>query len=229
MKMVDAGALLEAEDPNLCAVHESFTAMVEVRATRRARPCVREACRRHVVEAVAGCALPPPAAPARFPASASSVLSRPHQQTAALHARQMREKKAVELEYFLLNVAVGSLNAAGAAAGAAAAAAAGGSGGGGRSLGTLNPPHPGGGSQMCSFPRANREGDVPTNAELGAHLARMAAQGKSFVEQITDFHVLLFLSSILDINSDVKQICASVAAQAEIEEGFELIITSMAA
>ena len=133
LAMVDAGALLESTDPTKCQVHETFTALVE-----------------------------------------------------------MKPETAVDNAFFTVPVAVTAHDS----------------------------------GLRCAFPRTNREGSVQTQDEIGAHLRQFASE--PFVKRISDYHLLIFLCNFLDQNTDIKQICASVSQGAPIEEGFELIISTMA-
>ena len=79
-------------------------------------------------------------------------------------------------------------------------------------------------SLSCSFPIENRLTAFDAG-ELKAYLRRTA--GKDFNQQLSDFHLLFFLSKHLDIN-DVKIIAESIHANVPIMDGYRLIIESIA-
>lgn len=80
------------------------------------------------------------------------------------------------------------------------------------------------GPLTCSFPVENRL--LPQGApELKAHLQKNSRA--SYVESLSDFHVLLFLSKHLD-NSDMELLCNAVREKAPILDGYKVIIDSIA-
>lgn len=49
------------------------------------------------------------------------------------------------------------------------------------------------------FPRANREGVVQSWGDVKRQLGRAGAHGFTYVDLLSDFHLLLFLTSFLDM------------------------------
>ncbi|CAM9988152.1 unnamed protein product, partial [Choristocarpus tenellus] len=52
------------------------------------------------------------------------------------------------------------------------------------------------------FPRANREGVVQTWNDVKRQLGRAGSQGFTYVDLLSDFHLLLFLTQFLDMVSE---------------------------
>lgn len=52
---------------------------------------------------------------------------------------------------------------------------------------------------MHEFPRANREGVVQTSDDMKRQLGRAGTRGFSYIDLLSDFHLLLFLTSFLDM------------------------------
>lgn len=83
---------------------------------------------------------------------------------------------------------------------------------------------------VYQFPRANREdyGERQTPEQMKNQLSKSGSQGWDFIDLLSDFHLLLFLCSMLDEKSDIPTICASVADRdIPLPEGYKIIITSM--
>lgn len=79
---------------------------------------------------------------------------------------------------------------------------------------------------MSEFPVENRLDRSQSKLELRALLKKHAK--RPYVERISDFHLLLWLSkSLLDM-SDMALICHAVKNQAAILEGYRQIIDSIA-
>lgn len=81
------------------------------------------------------------------------------------------------------------------------------------------------GPLSSTFPIENRDAKVTMRA-LKTHLNRM--QSLPLVKQISDFHLLLFLAGVLDLNSDVPALAQCVLTQTTVPEGYKLLINSMA-
>ena len=77
------------------------------------------------------------------------------------------------------------------------------------------------------FPKRNRQGRPQCNDEMKKQLSLAGKQGYTFTQLLTDFHLLLFLSDFLDQN-DMMKICESVGKERELDEGYKIIISSMA-
>merc|ERR1712194_152396 len=84
---------------------------------------------------------------------------------------------------------------------------------------------------VYQFPKANREdyGERQSPEEMKKQLSKSGSQGWDFIDLLSDFHLLLFLSRMLDEKSDIPTICASVADRdVPLPDGYKIIITSMA-
>lgn len=87
-----------------------------------------------------------------------------------------------------------------------------------------------GGPLRTAFPVENRELE-PQTANDVRRVLESAPSGSTFTERIADFHLLLFLSHILDIETDMPALAAAVRERRELEpheEGYKLLIESMA-
>jgi nuclear protein localization family protein 4 len=62
--------------------------------------------------------------------------------------------------------------------------------------------------------------------KLRAHLDR--AKHLPFVKRISDFHLLLQATAMLDVKADVPALAACVRLQAEVPEGYQLLIEYLA-
>lgn len=85
---------------------------------------------------------------------------------------------------------------------------------------------------VYQFPKTNREdyGERPQSPEeLKRQLSKSGSQGWDFIDLLSDFHLLLFLSGMLDEKNDVPTICASVANRdVPLPDGYKIIIAGMA-
>ncbi|KAL6214796.1 hypothetical protein ACLB2K_014228 [Fragaria x ananassa] len=81
------------------------------------------------------------------------------------------------------------------------------------------------GPLSSTFPIENRITPVTLGA-LKTHLNR--AKSLPYVKQIADFHLMLLLARILDVNADIPALAACVHTQSAIPEGYKLLIESMA-
>lgn len=81
------------------------------------------------------------------------------------------------------------------------------------------------GPLSSTFPIENRDSPVTMRA-LKTHLDR--TKNLPFVKRISDFHLLLFLSKYLDINTDVPALTMCVRTQTDLPEGYKILIESMA-
>jgi nuclear protein localization family protein 4 len=82
----------------------------------------------------------------------------------------------------------------------------------------------------CEFPPANRDHGVPqTKNEMKGQLSKSGKQGWAFIELLSDFALLLFLCSYLDLKNDMPKICLSVSnREVPLDEGYKIIISSIA-
>lgn len=79
----------------------------------------------------------------------------------------------------------------------------------------------------CDFPVENRL-VMQTREDLKAHLQQRKRSGGKFVRSLSDFHLLLFLSRHLDLNSDIALLADAITNDNEIQDGYRLIIESIA-
>uniref|UniRef100_N1QVP0 Uncharacterized protein n=1 Tax=Aegilops tauschii TaxID=37682 RepID=N1QVP0_AEGTA len=82
------------------------------------------------------------------------------------------------------------------------------------------------GPLSMGFPIENRGIPLPANA-LRSHMDR--AKHLPFVKRISDFHLLLQIAAFLDVKADVPTLAACVGHQAEVPEGYRLLIDALAA
>eukprot|EP00591_Stephanopyxis_turris_P003398 CAMPEP_0195517380 /NCGR_PEP_ID=MMETSP0794_2-20130614/10628_1 /TAXON_ID=515487 /ORGANISM="Stephanopyxis turris, Strain CCMP 815" /LENGTH=404 /DNA_ID=CAMNT_0040646177 /DNA_START=353 /DNA_END=1567 /DNA_ORIENTATION=+ len=83
---------------------------------------------------------------------------------------------------------------------------------------------------VCQFPKANRDhGVAQTHDEMKRQLSKSGSQGWNFIDLLSDFGLLLFLSNFLDFATDMPKICKSVVNRdVPLDEGYKIIIASMA-
>lgn len=81
------------------------------------------------------------------------------------------------------------------------------------------------GPLSSSFPIENRNTQVTMKA-LKNHLER--SKNLPFVKRISDFHLLLVLARVLDLNADVPALTECVQTQTSVPEGYQILIESMA-
>jgi nuclear protein localization family protein 4 len=82
------------------------------------------------------------------------------------------------------------------------------------------------GSLRCGFPVENRLHPIQTTEDL-ADAVKNAGGGEAYAERLRDFHLLLFLAKHLDLN-DLGVIASAAREGTEIQEGYKLIIDSIA-
>ena len=74
----------------------------------------------------------------------------------------------------------------------------------------------------------NRRVAMQTNTDLKEHLQKM--KSKPYAEQLSDFHVLLWLAdnSGLSMAVDIPVIVEAVKEKSEVAEGYQMMIDSVA-
>ena len=82
------------------------------------------------------------------------------------------------------------------------------------------------GSLRCGFPVENRLHPIQTTEDL-ADAVKNTGGGEAYAERLRDFHLLLFLAKHLDLN-DLGVIASAAREGTEIQEGYKLIIDSIA-
>ncbi|KAK1662365.1 hypothetical protein QYE76_050524 [Lolium multiflorum] len=80
------------------------------------------------------------------------------------------------------------------------------------------------GPLSTGFPIENR--GLPLATKLRAHLDR--AKHLPFVKRISDFHLLLQATAMLDVKADVPALAACVRLQAQVPEGYQMLIEYLA-
>ncbi|CAM9848331.1 unnamed protein product [Pylaiella littoralis] len=79
------------------------------------------------------------------------------------------------------------------------------------------------------FPRANRDGVMQTWDDVKRQLGRAGGQGFTYVDVLSDFHLLLFLTAFLDMQTDMPKICDSVVDREKpLDDGFKFLINNFA-
>ena len=84
---------------------------------------------------------------------------------------------------------------------------------------------------VSQFPRMNRDLDdrMPSHDELKRQLSKSGSSGWTFIDLLSDFNLLIYLSKFLDVNADFPKICQSVVNRdVPLDDGYKIIITSMA-
>ena len=84
---------------------------------------------------------------------------------------------------------------------------------------------------VADFPRLNRELDdrTPSHDALKRELSKAGSAGWTFIDRLSDFNLLLYLSQFLDVDADYAKICASVVDRSvPLNDGYKLIIKSLA-
>mmetsp|Transcript_12430 Transcript_12430/g.20610 ORF Transcript_12430/g.20610 Transcript_12430/m.20610 type:complete len:444 (+) Transcript_12430:118-1449(+) len=84
---------------------------------------------------------------------------------------------------------------------------------------------------VSQFPKVNREHDdrSPSKDELKKQLSKTGTAGWTFVDLLADFNLLVFLSGLMDMATDIPAICESIVNRDKpLNDGYKLIIGSMA-
>jgi len=80
-----------------------------------------------------------------------------------------------------------------------------------------------------SFPVENRELRPQQPTDLSVSMKKLSEA--PFYKQISDYHLLLYLSNIMDVHTDMPGLCSIVAQQrppSDTEEGYRLMIEALA-
>ena len=81
---------------------------------------------------------------------------------------------------------------------------------------------------VSQFPKANRDNMVQSHEQMKNQLSKSGTAGWTFIDLLSDFNLLIYLSKFLDI-ADVIKICESVANRdIPLNDGYKIIIASMA-
>mmetsp|Transcript_28799 Transcript_28799/g.81243 ORF Transcript_28799/g.81243 Transcript_28799/m.81243 type:complete len:490 (-) Transcript_28799:185-1654(-) len=84
---------------------------------------------------------------------------------------------------------------------------------------------------VSQFPKLNRELDdrTPSHDELKRQLSKSGSSGWTFIDLLSDFNLLIYLSKSLDVNADMPKITQSVVNRdIPLDDGYKIIIASMA-
>ena len=83
-------------------------------------------------------------------------------------------------------------------------------------------------SYLSTFPKRNRDGRVQTHDEMRKQLSKSGTNGWTYTDLLTDAQLLLYLCDFLDVEGDVKNICKSIVGKRAVDDGYQMIISSMA-
>jgi len=84
---------------------------------------------------------------------------------------------------------------------------------------------------VSQFPRANRDLDdrIPSKSEMKRQLSKSGSSGWTFIDLLSDFNLLIYMTEFLDINADFPKICQSVIDRnIPLDDGYKIIIASVA-
>jgi nuclear protein localization family protein 4 len=84
---------------------------------------------------------------------------------------------------------------------------------------------------ISDFPRINRELDdrTPSKDEMKRQLSKSGTSGWTFIDLLSDFNLLIYMTHFLDINADFPKICQSVTDRdVPLDDGYKIIIASVA-
>jgi len=84
---------------------------------------------------------------------------------------------------------------------------------------------------VSQFPRVNRDLDdrMPSKDEMKRQLSKSGTSGWTFIDLLSDFNLLIYMTQFLDINADFPKICQSVTDRdVPLDDGYKIIIASVA-
>jgi len=84
---------------------------------------------------------------------------------------------------------------------------------------------------VSQFPRVNRDLDdrMPSKDEMKRQLSKSGSSGWTFIDLLSDFNLLIYMTKFLDISSDFPKICQSVTDRdVPLDDGYKIIIASVA-
>jgi nuclear protein localization protein 4 homolog len=84
---------------------------------------------------------------------------------------------------------------------------------------------------VSQFPKMNRDLDerTPSQDELKKQLSKSGTAGWTYVDLLSDFNLLIYLSKFLDVNADFPKITQSVVDRdVPLDDGYKIIIASIA-
>ena len=84
---------------------------------------------------------------------------------------------------------------------------------------------------VSQFPRVNRDLDdrMPSKDELKRQLSKSGTSGWTFIDLLSDFNLLIYMTQFLDLTADFPKICQSITDRGvPLDDGYKIIIASMA-
>lgn len=84
---------------------------------------------------------------------------------------------------------------------------------------------------VSQFPKINRDLDdrTPSKDEMKRQLSKSGTSGWNFLDLLSDFNLLIYLTEFLDISADYPKICKSIIDRdVPLDDGYKIIITSIA-
>jgi len=84
---------------------------------------------------------------------------------------------------------------------------------------------------VSQFPKANRDLDDRTQShdELKSQLSKSGTAGWTFIDLLSDFNLLIYLSKFLDVDADFPKICRAITDRSvPLDDGYKIIITGLA-
>jgi nuclear protein localization family protein 4 len=85
---------------------------------------------------------------------------------------------------------------------------------------------------VSQFPKMNRDLDdrTPSKDELKQQLSKSGTSGWTFLDLLSDFFLLIYLTEFLDMNADFPKICQSIVdpENVPLDDGYKIIIASIA-
>lgn len=84
---------------------------------------------------------------------------------------------------------------------------------------------------VSQFPRINRDLDdrMPSKDEMKRQLSKSGTSGWTFIDLMSDFNLLIYMTQFLDITADFPKICQSITNRdVPLDDGYKIIIASTA-
>eukprot|EP00968_Pinguiococcus_pyrenoidosus_P021130 scaffold2679_cov251-Pinguiococcus_pyrenoidosus.AAC.2 len=84
---------------------------------------------------------------------------------------------------------------------------------------------------VYSFPVANRDdlGILQTQQDLRRQIESAGKQGWSLIDRLADFQLLLYLTSALDVDTDIPRLCESIKDRSvPLDDGFKILLNCLA-
>mmetsp|Transcript_18926 Transcript_18926/g.52845 ORF Transcript_18926/g.52845 Transcript_18926/m.52845 type:complete len:468 (-) Transcript_18926:236-1639(-) len=84
---------------------------------------------------------------------------------------------------------------------------------------------------VSQFPRINRDLDdrMPSKDEMKRQLSKSGTSGWTFIDLLSDFNLLIYMTEFLDVTADFPKICQSVIDRdVQLDDGYKIILASIA-